>query len=309
MIVTNDGSTPQPSPLPVVVGETVPIAETFPFDSVTSFDIALDCDGTPVPLNPPTARHEDSPIPPLLRDTFPVAFDVLGNFEVPIAAENTDILCTWHNTRQSAALTLAKGWVDATGGDSAALSITGFNTATATAIAPTGTGPSPQTATALVFGGETVDLSEVLGTNNTDQYATTLTCTDAAGLTYTNGASAGTYTMPQDPVAVTCTFTNTRLMPGSLAITKTVSSGPTRNPDGTDTLAYDITVSNPGQLPIPYTLTDELLFASGVVVTTVAAVNLVPGDIPVNPAFNGTTDQTIASSQLTGGGTTSTESP
>ncbi len=59
-----------------------------------------------------------------------------------------------------------------------------------------------------------------------------------------------------------------------LEITKEVTSEPERNADGTVTLAYDVVVSNPGALSVDYDLTDEFLFADGVVVTDVSVENV-----------------------------------
>ena len=70
-------------------------------------------------------------------------------------------------------------------------------------------------------------------------------------------------------------------------IAKAVSSPPTRNTDGTYTLAYDLTVTNGGVASVDYDLTDTFAFAPGVVVTSVNATNVDPGGIPTNAAFNG----------------------
>ena len=51
-----------------------------------------------------------------------------------------------------------------------------------------------------------------------------------------------------------------------------------------------------------YDLTDEFLFADGVVVTDVSVENVRPGDIPVNENFDGDTDQAIASATIAPGG-------
>ena len=84
-------------------------------------------------------------------------------------------------------------------------------------------------------------------------------------------------------------------------ITKVVSSPPTRNPDGTYTLAYDVTVTNGGVGPVDYELTDTFAFAPGVVVTSVSATNVDPGGIPTNAAFNGSSVTGLATSTLAAG--------
>ena len=58
-----------------------------------------------------------------------------------------------------------------------------------------------------VFAGETVGLAEVVA--GVGSYDADLTCS-APGLGYVDGELSGTFTVPAVPVAVTCTFTNTR---------------------------------------------------------------------------------------------------
>ena len=299
----NNGATPPVATIPVLVGQTVRLGERLPAALAPELDTTLDCGGTPVPLQAPVAAEADAPVTLLLRDAIPTPVDLLGNFEVPAAAANTTIRCTFTDARRSAPLTLQKAWVDGAVGDSATLTIDGTNDGSAAAVSPGGTGsqPSPQTVTVDVFGRETVNLAEAFGPTNAGSYTTNLACTDASGLTYTAGAAGGTYTMPVDPVAVTCTFTNTRLVPGSLTITKQVTSPPARNPDGTLTLAYDIVVANPGQLATGYQLTDTFAFAEGVVVVAATTVNVEPGNIATNPDFNGASQPAIASARLPGG--------
>ena len=106
---------------------------------------------------------------------------------------------------------------------------------------------------------------------------------------------------PDAPTTPPCS-TNHQTVPAP-NIAKEVSSPPTRNADGTYTLAYDITVTNAGAGPVDYDLTDSFAFAEAVVVTSVSATNVEPGDIPTNAAFNGTSVTSLASSTLPAGAT------
>ena len=63
--------------------------------------------------------------------------------------------------------------------------------------------------TRTVHSGEVLPLAEVLG-EDTGTYTTALACAPTAGLVYQTGALTGTYTVPAQPTATTCTFTNTR---------------------------------------------------------------------------------------------------
>ncbi|MBO1268557.1 DUF11 domain-containing protein [Arthrobacter cavernae] len=133
---------------------------------------------------------------------------VSGNFTV--TSPDVTVTCTFQNTRKSAQLTLTKEWVNGRTGDQASLSASGSSglspVAQGSSTAPASTTPAVLT----VYAGETVNLGEVLAPANVGSYAASLSCTDANGLSYTPLALTGSYTVPASPVAVTCTFTNTR---------------------------------------------------------------------------------------------------
>ncbi|MDQ5862856.1 MAG: hypothetical protein M3536_11400, partial [Actinomycetota bacterium] len=131
-----------------------------------------------------------------------------GNFTV--TSPDVTVTCTFQNTRKSADLTLTKEWTNGRSGDQASLSAAGNSGLTPTA---TGSSTAPATTTPAVLkahAGETVSLGEALAPANMGSYTTSLTCTDANGLSYTPAALTGSYAVPATPVAVTCTFTNTR---------------------------------------------------------------------------------------------------
>ncbi len=64
---------------------------------------------------------------------------------------------------------------------------------------------------------------------------------------------------------------------------------------GRYTLDYTITVANVGDGDGAYTLTDTFSFGAGVTVLDVSVANTAPGDVTVNPDFDGATDVTVAS--------------
>lgn len=86
-----------------------------------------------------------------------------------------------------------------------------------------------------------------------------------------------------------------------LAIDKAVTSGPVRDDDGRVTVGYSMTVTNTGEASTVYDLTDEFQFAADARVVEVEAVNVSPGGIEVNPAFDGDTDQWLTSAPLAAG--------
>ncbi|HZE39706.1 MAG TPA: hypothetical protein VE172_12935 [Stackebrandtia sp.] len=146
-----------------------------------------------------------------------------GTFTVP--NKPVDVVCTFTNTRTSAMLTVRKSWVHGATGDTADLSAKGSagDDAGTAGVPASGTGDSADVVEVPVRSGEVIDLAEELGADNTGTYTTALACT-APGLAYQAGARSGTYTVPTDPVAVTCEFTNTRTK-ASLTLHKTWVDG------------------------------------------------------------------------------------
>jgi hypothetical protein len=181
--------------LTIWAGETVGIAESFDgFDNVGSYSTELSC-------------TEDG-----LTYTSGASS---GSFAVP--ADPVDVTCTFVNTRTSAQLTLQKEWVDGADGDTAVIDVAAtLASAPADGVTSTADGTlgpvldTTNVVTAEVLSGEAVTLTEVLGDGNTGSYDSVLSC-DAAGLVPepTTGTT-GSYTVPDAPVDVTCTFTNTR---------------------------------------------------------------------------------------------------
>lgn len=99
---------------------------------------------------------------------------------------------------------------------------------------------------------------------------------------------------------VYCTFVNAYLAP--LEVDKTVTSGPTKQADGSYVIAYAVTVTNPGAVTDTYDLDDELRFGNGITVVS-AAVSSAQG-LPVNAAWDGIDDLRVAASVSIGGGVT-----
>ena len=123
------------------------------------------------------------------------------------------IVCTITNTRDTAELKLQKAWVNARGGDTAALTIkgglpdSGAPTQTSTATGATGKVlDTTNVANATVQVGDTVTVTEILGASNAGKYGSTLACT--AGDVTVKVDDKGEFKMPD--AAVTCTFTNDR---------------------------------------------------------------------------------------------------
>jgi hypothetical protein len=140
----------------------------------------------------------------------------LANGTFTVTSDHENVVCVVINVRTFALLTLHKDWVNGATGDQALLSITGQGpaisnqpTSTATAIAPGGTAPSTQTATADIFSGQDITVSEILPPTNRGFYTSSLSCDNG---TTVNPGTSGTFTVPRTPPAtVSCTFTNSRV--------------------------------------------------------------------------------------------------
>ncbi len=138
---------------------------------------------------------------------------VLAGNVLTVNAADTAITCTFTNTRATGSLTLAKTWVNANIGETAAL--TGSGGANPASLNSTA-GAANETdlgAPVTVSAGEQITLAETIGAGQGGNYVQALACNGGslAGNVLTIGATPG---------AVTCTFTNTRAS-GTLTLAKT----------------------------------------------------------------------------------------
>jgi uncharacterized repeat protein (TIGR01451 family) len=103
---------------------------------------------------------------------------------------------------------------------------------------------------AIIFPGRDYTIAEqASGTTDLNAYTSSWECRNQTGGLIEQGTgSSGAFTAPvTGGLAITCTFTNTPVLP-ELALTKTVS--PTRFTTAGDTLTYSFAVSNPGNADV-----------------------------------------------------------
>ena len=134
-----------------------------------------------------------------------------GSFTMPAAAPGqagVAVVCTFTNTPIGNPVTLTKHWVDAPGGSTASLSISGPGvTHSVGATSVSGVGPNPDTAnqaSATAYAGTQVTLAETLG-GTSATYASSYSCTQN-GTSWSSTSS--TFTMPSGG-AVNCVVSNT----------------------------------------------------------------------------------------------------
>lgn len=166
---------------PVVIGETLTLAETLSGSNVGSYNGAIACTGT--------------------ADTNLADGLTIGTGE-------TAITCTYTNTRTSQLLSLVKQWgANSVTGHSASVTTTGgSNNASFSSTAPTGTTGSSVT----VYSGEVITLpAETYGGGGSAAfYNATLQC--AGGTPLASGAVARSITISASTTATVCTYTNAR---------------------------------------------------------------------------------------------------
>ncbi|QOF80531.1 hypothetical protein [Variovorax sp. 38R] len=187
--------------LAVPVGSVITLAESFTTGSAANYTSALSCTGT----------------------------SGLSGSTLTVGAADTAIVCTYVNTRKTAAVTLSKSWSGAIAGDKVNLTVSGAAAEVTGATAGTSTAPATITnATATAASGATVTLAEAFTVGSAANYTTTLACTkvsDGSTVTVTGSGLSRTFTMPSDS-AVTCGYTNTRKA-ATLQLAKAWTAGST----------------------------------------------------------------------------------
>ena len=79
-----------------------------------------------------------------------------------------------------------------------------------------------------------------------------------------------------------------------IEMSKAITTGPTPVGPGQYEIDYQITVSNTGAADGTYDLDDTLQYGAGLTVASADVVNTTPGDITVNPTWDGEGDTTVA---------------
>lgn len=138
----------------------------------------------------------------------------------------------------TAPLTMRKTWVGAQVGDSAVISATRNGTVvdTLSSTVQTGNETVEDSTPLTVFQGETIQLSEVLGSSNQRAYTQSLACTGGGSL------SGSTLTVNHSGTPIVCTYTNTGPL-ANLSISKTNNASQVVQGKPFD---YTIVVTNAG---------------------------------------------------------------
>ncbi|WP_226701811.1 hypothetical protein [Microbulbifer elongatus] len=127
---------------------------------------------------------------------------------------NTDVACTFTNTRRSATLTLRKTWQDGASGDTATVTSSGFNNNASTGAVVSAGNNSVDSTPVTVYAGESGTIAETFSVGDSGLYSLAIDCS--------GGSLAGTTltVLPGDS-SILCTATNSRVLP-SLSLLKWV---------------------------------------------------------------------------------------
>ena len=163
------------------VGATITLTEAFTTGSAANYTTALTCTK--------------------VTGGASVAVTGSGLSGTIVMPSDSDVACTFTNTRKTATVTLQKAWVGAKLNDAVTVAATGLTSLNAVANTASETDAgSAQT----VRAGDVLTLSETFTTGSAANYTTTLACTGTTGL------SGSTLTVGSADTAIVCTYTNTR---------------------------------------------------------------------------------------------------
>lgn len=199
------GGTAGTAEIAITAGDTVTVRETFGLGDPDNYNISLECnDVAYVPV----------------RDGAELSVGI----EITEDMAAADMTCVYTNSRKAGTLYLSKVWANALDGDAVALTIDGETFDQVDTYFPSPAAP----ATAAVYAGETVDLTESMFAANRGTYVNTdLQCSSGA-LTYTEGSFQASLAITADDIGVApivCEFTNT-LKAVELVVEKEWVGGP-----------------------------------------------------------------------------------
>jgi len=177
-------------------GNTVTLSETFTTGLAANYTSTLSC----------------------IKDSDASIVTVTGNsFTLPA---DSNVSCTYTNTRKSATLTLQKAWaVNSIDGDAVTVSSSGFiNAASSGLSTASAVGNFTAGTPVTVFAGESGTISETFSSGLAANYTATLACSGNA-----QPLAGNTLTIDPSDSAIACTYTNSRKS-ATLTLVKTWSN-------------------------------------------------------------------------------------
>jgi len=190
----------------VRVGDIITIGETFATGSAANYSTVLACIGT----------------------------SGLSGDTLTVGAADTNIVCTYTNTRKTATFALQKSWVNAIVNN--AVNVTATGLATLASVANTAS-ETDSGGVQTVRAGDVITIGETFTTGSASNYTVALACTGTVGL------SGTTLTVGSGDTDIVCTYTNTFVGIPLLSILKSASSAGA-NPG--QMITYTVQIVNTG---------------------------------------------------------------
>lgn len=191
-----------------VPGSTLTLTEAYTTGTAANYNSSIEC-----------RRNSDNVV---------VATAGTGLSRTVVMPSGTSLTCTWTNSRKSATLVVRKTWANALTTNAVTVATSGLiNNATLASVANSAN-ETDTNAAVTVYAAESATLTESFTVGNGANYAQALACTGN-----TTALAGNILTVSPADTAIVCTFTNTYVVPLSIAKTSAAYSDPvngTTNP-------------------------------------------------------------------------------
>ncbi len=184
-----------------VAGNTLTLTEAFTSGAAANYNASIEC-----------RRNSDNVV---------VATSGSGLSRTVVMPSGTSLTCTWTNARKSATLVVRKTWANAVLANAVTVAASGLiNNASLSSVANSAN-ETDTNAPVTVYAAESAALSEAFTVGSGANYSQALACTG-------NGTALAGNILTVNPAdtAITCTFTNSYVVPLSIAKTSVAYSDP-----------------------------------------------------------------------------------
>lgn len=184
-----------------VPGSTLTLTEAFTAGTAANYNSSIEC-----------RRNSDNVV---------VATSGTGLSRTVVMPSGTSLTCTWTNSRKSATLVVRKTWANALTTNAVTVATSGLiNNATLASVANSAN-ETDTNAAVTVYAAENATLTEIFTVGNGANYTQALACTGNA-----TALAGNVLTVNPADTAIVCTFTNSYVVPLSIAKTSLAYSDP-----------------------------------------------------------------------------------
>jgi hypothetical protein len=191
-----------------VPGSTLTLTEAFTTGAAANYNSSIEC-----------RRNSDNAV---------VATVGSGLSRTVVMPSGTSLTCTWTNSRKSATLVVRKTWVNALTTNAVTVATSGLINNAALSSVANSANETDTNAAVTVYAAESATLGESFTVGNGANYTQDLACTGNA-----TALAGNVLTVNPADTAIICTFTNSYVVPLSIAKTSLAYSDPvngTTNP-------------------------------------------------------------------------------